>query len=251
MRRNTRLSVESSRPAPESVFDDEQQLGDLVKRVYTLERRMQASGLTELPCDYTAAPSLDGHAKNLEVAPRQSAWLKIARFLAEEKIGPIDYIARQFDQCRSLAKPLYHNELLGVAAWQRYTESKSTKQEDLRLQLRSSRASLASTGGVSAYVVWPTTREGRDLIVESYLSVLYCDNMLPPLFTYCAAIGLAHRYPAYGEDALQLAHRLEVQAAVEYIRFRVDYDAVWHDLIPRGFRGQAEGIYRRLLSELF
>jgi hypothetical protein len=211
---------------------------------------LQESGLTERPSDYVAARSLDGQATNLEAAPRQHVWMKIARFLAAERIGPIDYVARQFDQCRSLAKPLYANELLGATAWQRYTESKAGKQEDLRLQLRSWRASLASKGGPSTYIVWPETREKRNPAVESYLSALYCDSRLPSLFVYCAALNLARDYPAYAEDAAQLACQREVPAAVEYVRFRVDYDAVWHELLPSGFRRKAETVYKNLLGAL-
>ena len=260
MRRNPSVSVQAAnrlaaskrgRPSQGNVFDDLSRLGDLVECIYTLERRMQESGLTERPSAYTAISSLDRHAANLEVAPRQPVWMKIARFLAGERIGPLDYIARQFDQCRSLAKPLYPNELLGAAAWKRYIESKATKQEDLKLQLRSYRSSLASNDGLSAYVVWSTSRANRDTTVESYLSALYCEQALSPLFVYCVAVDVVHNHQAYEEDAAKLVHRFEVQAAVEYVRFRSEYDSAWGELIPLGFRGKAEEIYRNLLGKLF
>ena len=40
-------------------------------------------------------------------------------------------------------------------------------------------------------------------------------------------------------------------AAVEYVRFRSDYDAVWGELIPQEFRPKAKAIYRELLTTLF
>ncbi len=241
----------SGRPSRRSVFDDERALAEWVSRIYTLERRLQESAITGQPSTYLPAPSLDGRAATLEAAPRSSTWTKIARFLAREQIGPIDYIARQFDQYRSVAEPLYPNKLLGDEARKRYADSKATKRSELAITLRSYGSSLSNLGGMSEYVLWPTARENRDKTVEGWLSVLYCETGLSPLFVYGVAASVTHNHPAYGEDAEKLSRRFELPAAVEYIRFRRDYDVAWGELIPRGFRPQAEEIYRELLTNLF
>ena len=233
------------------IFDDLVTLADTVKRVFTLERRMQESRLTGRPSAYVPAPGLDGRGATLEAASRKSFWLKIAVFLADKKIGPIDYLARQFDQSSALIRPLFANELLGPNAWKRYTDSKATKQQDLAIRLRSYRSSLESQAGASAYIVWPQGIGRGDETVERYLSALYCDDTQFPLFAYCVAVQLGQHFPAYANDATTLARRFEVQAAVEYVRFRPDYDIVWQGLIPCGFRRRAEEIYRDLLARLF
>jgi hypothetical protein len=87
-------------------------------------------------------------------------------------------------------------------------------------------------------------------MVEGWLSVLYCDNALSPLFVYSVAMNIAEKHPAYAVDAKMLLRRHELGAAVEYVRFRRDYDAVWRELIPREFRGKAKQIYRDLLASL-
>jgi hypothetical protein len=241
----------SGRPARPSIFDDEQSLSDLVSRIYSLERRLLESMLTGQPSTYTPSPSLGGRVGTLEAKPVPSTWSKLARFLIEVRIRPTDYITRQFDQYRSLSDPLYPNKLLGDEAWKRYTDSKTTKQDDLRVRLRSFTSALRGQGGSSAYVTWPKTREGRDAAVEGCLSVLYCDESISPLFAYCVAANVAQNYPAYADDAEKLLRRSELPAAIEYLRFRADYDAVWATLIPAGFRPRAERIYRDILRRLF
>ena len=240
----------SRQSAHRTVFDDEQALADWVRRIYTLERRLQEATITGQASTYLPSPGLDGRAATLEAAPRPSSWAKIARFLIAERIAPVDYIARQFDYCKPLAEPLYPNKLLGDEARKRYADSRATKQAALGITLRSYRLSLFSCGDSSAYVCWPATRENRDGMVEGWLSVLYCDNALSPLFVYSVAMNIAEKHPAYAVDAKMLLRRHELGAAVEYVRFRRDYDAVWRELIPREFRGKAKQIYRDLLASL-
>jgi hypothetical protein len=233
------------------MFTNEREMSDVVARVYTLERRMQDSVLTGRPSTYVPARSLAGRAENLETAPRKPMWAKIAQFLTEKGIWPIDYIARQFDQACSLGRPLFPNQLIGDMAWQRYTNSTATKQKELEIKLRSHKSFLLCPGGASAFMVWPAVRANRSKTVEGWLSVLYCNTGLSPLFVYSVAMNLAHNQPEYADDAEKLLRGSKLAAAVEYVRFRPDHDAVWGALIPRGFRPQAERIYRELLTALF
>jgi hypothetical protein len=178
-------------------------------------------------------------------------WVKIAQFLAQARIGPIDYLARQFDQACSLGRPLFPNQLIGDKASQRYADSKAGKQKELEVKLRSYRSSLLCPGGASAFMVWPGAKANRNETVEGWLSVLYCAAGLSPLFVYSVAASVTHNYPAYADDAMKLLRDSELKAAVEYIRFRRDYDAVWGELIPQEFRSKAKTIYRELLKTLF
>ena len=126
--------LEARTSVRESMFTSERELSDVVARVYTLERRMQESVLTGRPSKYVPSRSLAGRVENLEAAPRKSMWVKIAQFLAQKRIWPIDYIARQFDQACSLGRPLFPNQLIGDMAWQRYTNSKAEKQKELEVK---------------------------------------------------------------------------------------------------------------------
>ena len=185
----------------QGIFAGEQEMSEVVARVYTMERRMQESVLTRRPSTYVPARSLAGRTDNLETAPRQSVWVKIAQFLALKRIGPIDYLARQFDQACSLGRPLFPNQLIGDMAWQRYTNSKAEKQKELEVKLRSYESSLLCPGGASAFIVWPAARANRNETVEGWLSALYCDTALSPLFVYSVAASVKHNHPAYADDA--------------------------------------------------
>jgi hypothetical protein len=242
---------EANRATRQSIFADVEALADLVKRVYTLEQRMRESVLTECLSTYTPSPRLDGRAATLETAARKSPWSKIATFLAEQHIGPVDYLVRQFDQSFSLLRPLWANEMLGDTAWQRYSESKAAKPKALAITLHSCRSQLIASARTSNYMVWSPKRVDRNSAVEACLSGLCCQSSFSPLFVYCAAVELERNYPAYSADAAQLSCRYERRAAVEYVRFRPDYDAAWRELIPGGFRARAEGIYREILTRLF
>ena len=247
----SRSTRTSGHPSRQSVFDDERALAEWVSRIYTLERRRQESAFTGQPNVYVPSQSLDGRAATLEAAARPSTWTKMARFLISEQISPIDYIARQFDQYKSLAEPLYATKLLGDEARKRYADSNAAKRAELEIKLRAYKSSLSTRGGSSGYIVWPKARENRDEMVEGWLSVLFCDTALSPLFVYSVAASVMHNYPAYADDAEKLLSDSELPAAVEYIRFRCDYDAVWGQLIPREFRSTAKTIYRELLKNMF
>ena len=248
-------SVEVGRPISglqEStcLFEDVNRLAQLVKRIYVLERRLHESVLTRKPSRYLPRDERHPGAISPELTrPRHSVWENVAQFLAEQQIGPIDYIARQFDQYASLSKPLFPTCLLGEAAWQRYTDSKTTKRQDLAHRLRGYMSRWGSSSSCSFGIDWQE-RPGRNAAVEDRLSVLYCDESLPPLFVFCAGMLLAREHRAYADESEDWARRYEVEAAVEYIRFRRDYDAVWQRLVPHGFRERAEDIYRRVLSRI-
>lgn len=204
----------------------------------------------EKPSCYTPTADSDEREENLELPPREPVWERVAGFLGERRIGPIDYIARQFDGAAPLHRPLYPTHLLGDVAWKRYNDSKATKQAELQKKLHTYVTRLKSGVGSSNYLVWHE-RDNRDQKVESCLSVLYCDTSLSPLFIYCMAGHLSRMYPAYAEDAAGQIRRHEEGAAVEYVRFREDYDTAWGELIPAGFRPTAEATYKRLLDRLF
>jgi len=180
--------------------------------------------------------------------PRHSIWENVSHFLAKRQIGPIDYVARQFDKYASLMNPLFPTNLLGEAAWKRYTDSKATKLTDIAQRLHGDLSKLHSPA-YSCGIDWQE-RPGRDITVEERLSVLYCDSSLSPLFIFCAGMLLARQHPAYADEAAGRARRYEVEAAVEYIRFRADYDTVLRPFLPEGFRARAEGIYREILSQV-
>jgi hypothetical protein len=241
-----------------SLFGDEQQLADRVMRIYTIERRLSEGNLTGQKSQYEPHPRWEGSQGTLESHPRASTWLKIAQFLRANSLGPIDYLARQFDQYSSLDKPLYPNELLGAAALQRYETSKRTKRRSLAIQ-KNNELSIYRCKAVVHFnfLQEETTAKGlaaeeeeaetRNNIMLSRLDTFGCDYF-SPLFVYCVASKLVKAEPVDGRFAAAVARDVETQAALQYIRFREDFDAAWGNLIPPGFAKKAEGIYKWLLG---
>jgi hypothetical protein len=255
MKRKSNIVVEpggamSAHPAKTSTrrgpFDDERALADLVQRIYTLERRIRESSWGGKVSTYTP-PVGDGEVLNLEVPPRQPIWLKIARFLTEKRIGPIDYIARQFDQYQWITKPLFPSQLLGAEAWKRYIDSKESKPDRLRISLMG-QISRSKTAAVT-YMHF-RQKPGENNRPDAWIHAL-CDNTLWPLFVYCNAIGLAETEPTIRERAMSFVPEVEMTAAIEYVRFQNDYDVAWGKLIPSGFRSRAQQIYREVLAALY
>jgi len=244
--------------ATSGVFGDEQQLADRVMRIYTIERRLLEGNYTGTGSQYTPHPRWGGREGTLESAPRFSTWLKIARFLITRNLGPIDYLARQFDQYTSLSKPLNPNELLGDVAWERYATSKKTKHQDLAIEKNSALAKFRCKAEVEfSFLQEEMTAKGltndeaesqtKDNILESRLYALYCGE-LPPLFVYGIACKLVEDAPDDYRFSAAFMDNVEVQAALQYIRFREDYDDVWGNLIPPGFGKKAEELYKQLLG---
>ena len=251
------MSIRNANMPANHPFRDEQQLADLAERVYVLERRLCEGNLAGQPSNYSPHPKWAGRPATLESGPQFSTWRKIARVLVERGPGPIDYIARNFDQRTSLDKPLYPNELLGASALERYEKSKKTKRRDLTIVLDSQLSTFRRKAVVEfAFRQDEMARElltaadeamhTRKNLVEARLYALSCDD-ISPLFVYGVFVMLS----ASLEDcrlAAQAASDMEMQAALQYIRFRTDYEATWEYLIPPGFGRRAEGIYRWLLG---
>lgn len=237
--------------SPPDIFGDIGRLADVVARVYTLERRLWESRTRGRPSSYLPADIRASKSRTFEEEPRTPPWNTIASFLASKRIGPIDYIARQFDQYAMLTRPLYANELCGQQGWGRYTTSKESKPGELTTKLTLFRKSLHTAALEDSVVTWSDDRPVRDCTAERLLAALYENDSFSPLFVFCAATDLVKSYPAYADDAKGLLSQFELQAAVEYVRFRADYDRAWGTLIPRGFQEKAKGLYRGLLHQLF
>lgn len=234
-------------PQASEIFDDAERLANVVQKVYTLERRLyelrssgHASGYC--PADYHKTCS-----NNLELVPRKPPWPTIAAFLIKKRIGPIDYIARQFDQYALLARPPLPNELCGPRGWERYTTSKATKPRELTVQLRFCRSHLATEMETGGLLVWSESQTDRSPAVERCLSAMYGETSYPALFIFCVMAELAAKYPSHRDDAHDLMGRFELQAALEYLRFHSDYDEAWGKMIPAGSLQRARRLYQQVL----
>jgi hypothetical protein len=114
---------------------------------------------------------------------------------------------------------LFPTCLLGEAAWQRYTDSKTTKRQDLAHRLRGYMSRWGSSCSCSSGIDWQE-RPGRNAAVEDRLSVLYCDESLPPLFVFCAGMLLARQHramptsPKTGRGGMRLRRRWNTFASV-------------------------------------
>jgi hypothetical protein len=240
------VTLPAKTAAKRSIFDDEEALADLVKRVYTLERRLQESCLAGKPGTYLPSSGSDADPLNLEAPRQQSTWLKVARFLAQERIGPVDYIARQFEQWwgQVLKHPFYPNQLLDAKAWERYSKSKQSKQHNLKIDLFLNRNYYKSDVTTPRYSMLEDT-------MDAYIEPLFQHSKFSHLFIYCVAVRLAENGPTVRKRVMYFVDKYEKVAAVTYARFSRDYDAVWSAVLPPGFSVKAKQIYRTVLAELF
>lgn len=243
-------SANQGAPPTWKIFNDPERLADVVRRVYTLERRLYELRTTGRPSEYCPVDCRKARSDNLEVAPKKSPWPKIAAFLIEKRIGPIDYIARQFDQHALLVRPPLPNELCGSLGWERYTASKNAKSNALAVQLRFCRSHLATAIAIDSPRVGPELQTRQSQAVDRCVAALYAQNQYPAIFIYCAAADLAAKCPGCRGEARGLMREYELQSAIDYVRFRANYDEAWGRMIPPGFGQTAQRLYQQVLAGL-
>lgn len=211
-------------------------LANHARDAYIRERRIFQQMLTGQESDYRSSKYWDGGKTANGV--RSNIWLKVAKFLAENRLDPDIYIHHVFHSvnrrfpvqpnqlCSSDSLALYRE--YRVIARQLIVEALRSQQEELKRGLRAAQE-MASIAG------------RKFTPKELYLSVLLDEQAsLSALFRYCFA--RKAKLP-------RVAQLYQKAAAVQYLRNRDEYEEVWDGWIPRDFKEYAKELQCRLLAE--
>ncbi|QDT21389.1 hypothetical protein [Gimesia chilikensis] len=165
-------------------------------------------------------------------------WYELARALTSQIIPMGLFIDSQFYSSEKLYRSPSPRELLGQKAFQRY-EKYHNKQADklentmvinLRSQIQKARTEINCKMGFSTCTLESAV---------SYILVTEEDE-LSPLFCYCL-LSQMERLSYMTQDYF-------VNAVLEYVPLRDEYDAVWGSHIPEGFRELALDTYCNLFA---
>lgn len=219
------------------------QLATEIRKIYVRER----SEYESLKCGQTVvwkpAKRYDGRAP-IETDDgivlqkgTVSAWLKLAKFFAEHRIEPRAYIQSQFEATAHRDRALNPDQLTSPAAQFRWRKAKRKKEEYIKLAL-TLQSSLAS-----AEIQLLQHYAGKS--PEDAAAVVLCNNglELSALFRYCLARSIR------GKRFRQIARSFEVEACLQFERFRTYYLRHWKSVLPDGFSKRSREIYEFLLWE--
>jgi hypothetical protein len=214
-------------------------LGQQVRAAYVRERSAVASAKAKVPVQYVVPRRWDGKAGSFidgEIAegckPVGPIWPKISRELLRRRIVPEQYVRWAF-KAKMLREPPEPNHLLSSKFLDAFVASLDPARD--RTLCEEDFASYRERASVDVAVHKASGSSERD----AYLRVATNrNNGLPPLFRYCLAVMARH-------DGL--ANKFFPSAAVEYMRARTDYDAVWGRYLPAGFDERAATYYSEVV----
>jgi hypothetical protein len=220
-------------------------LADQLKETYIFERRIFEANRDDKESNYMPAKKYDGNvnpfdkdledsSRNLEDPQVISVWLKKARILHQQSIDPIDYVRRIFSFTG--ATPITPLQLTGDRARRLYERSlKGLRTEIIR--------AFKTQRELAELKISLKQKLGGQSMKQATLEVLYDRGYeLSALFRYCLALSMKH------DSFNKLIAIYEVDAAVQYIRAKKEYDEVWEGWIPEGFDEKSQEIYRMYLK---
>ena len=165
-------------------------------------------------------------------------WYELARALTSQIVPMRLFIDSQFYSSAKLYRPPSSRELLGQKAfcrYKKYREREAERIEDemarnLKFQLQKARTEVISKMRFSK-----CTQESAVLD-----TLIFEQDELKPLFCYCL-LSQMERLSYMTQDYF-------VNAVLEYVPLRDEYDVVWGSHIPVGFRELALDTYCNLFA---
>ena len=209
----------------------------LFKNTYVFERRVLEKYRTGKEEKYKPSSSYDGVSKwnTPEVKKPKNAWEeKFKAVQSKSGLEPSAYLRILFKVLRgsSIAIPTV-TQLASSQMVELVSDFLGDHFKDLRSQFvaESQRAQQA----VRTY----NQGAGYSLGLSVYYAILDAKTGLSPLFKYCLATETSKRInqedPVSGK-LFDLAKEYELLAAMDYTLFPKQYDEVWGEVIPEGFR---------------
>lgn len=165
-------------------------------------------------------------------------WFELAQALTSRIVPLKLFIDSQFYSSEKRYRPPSPKELLGNKAFQRYEKYHVSQADDLentmfinlRSQIQKTRAGIICQRNFG---------EGTDESAVIELLAFEKDEM-SPLFCYCLLSQM--------EKLSNMTQDYFLNAVLEYVPLKDEYDAVWGSHIPEGFRELALDTYCNLFA---
>ncbi|EDL59803.1 hypothetical protein [Gimesia maris] len=168
----------------------------------------------------------------------EKIWFDLARLLTSRIVPMKLFIDSQFYSSEKRYKPLSPSELLGKKAFQRYEKYYDSQADDLEKTMvinLQSQTQKARTG------INCKMKFSKCTIDSAVLDTLVFEkDELSPLFCYCLLSQM--------EKLSNMTQDYFLNAVIEYVPLRDEYDAVWGSRIPEGFRELALDTYCNLFA---
>lgn len=208
----------------------EVKLSRVVRAVYVRARSMLESRLRAVTFEYRPPRSYDLGSGSVERKPQPPVWLKLSRWLLEQRLEPFNYIS--FCVSASLARPPEPADLLRPATLERFQAYRRMQKDSIRQALKHEHVAFrdavadARRDGASTYDTW------GDVLTDETVS-------LSPLFRYCLA------YSIGGVGFTRIASYYHTAALTQFAQYPAAYARYWHKLLPDGFAKTARREYLR------
>lgn len=200
---------------------------DLIRSVYIQERRRREQSVTGLESRYNSHVMWDGGTHRGK--EYQSVWEKAAKFVLANKYDPVLLVEAQFrGSAKNCPEPSQICSPLAIDRMLVYSEAHRNEMPSyLAHQKNVCHTALRSFFG------------STDLSQEKIVAAVLVDRTLDmsALFRYCFAVHA---------NVPHIADRFRDQAVMQYVRYPDDYDAIWKEMIPEGFREHAATTYPTL-----
>lgn len=222
--------------------DEITKLAKTLRAAYVQARSAFESVKLGTPYKYHVPKSYDGKppietTDGVVLQPgTKSVWIELAKFVRREDVDPLLFIEAQFDRgpTQRAVEPRQLKSAKCLTKARRLTNFKGQEvATELFLQQDTARGKITS---LQIY--------GKLQKEDSYaVTLLDTDLELSPLFRYCLALSIG------GLRFRRIAKRFEVEACVQYRRYRTHYKRHWSELLPAGFDRLSRQVNRQVMSQ--
>lgn len=214
-----------------------------VRRAYIEERSEWETLRSGVAVQYKPAKRYDGK-RDVETDDglvlekgTASIWVKLAQFFIENKIEPRAYIHAQFEEAGKRERPPNPDQLTSANSLFRWKRAKKRKEAEIKLALQI-QATIATKKITILQAYGGKTPEDT-----SAITLLNIGLELSALFRYCLALSIG------GKRFRRIARQFELEACLQFERFRKFYLRHWSKVLPEGFSERSRLIYDYLLWE--
>jgi hypothetical protein len=167
-------------------------------------------------------------------------WLELARTLTSRMVPMNLFIESQFHSSKKLYRPPSPKELLGKKAFQRYEIYRESQEEEIEDKIKFKLCwQQERARRESVYKIKMKGFTLEEAVIDTISDNVYLGNF-SHLFCYILLSQM--------EELSHLAQRYFLNAVLEYVPLKDEYDSVWGTHIPEGFREQALNTYCEMFA---
>lgn len=206
-----------------------------IREIYVRERSAAEQLLYGGEFRYRPPHSYDGSFRPTQgMVAEDSVWHKMMLFYAAQKIDPHAFMGYMFGRCEPGGRLPEPNMLYGpksIAKWERAQEEKGREIETI----------LTVQTQIAKNQIGYLQRICERKVHDSYAMVLADTTLaLSALFRYCLASSIE------GSRFRRIAANYEVDASLQFERYRKYYLRHWKDFLPNGFAKRSGKVYAML-----